>query len=405
MASIRANPNGTFWARVCLGRDERTGKQIWRSRTFQPVENMTPAKAEKELRRRVDEWERQERADYEQGLEQHRDKMPLERFTRENWWTYTTGRGLSHNTIISMKKLSETVTEHFGPRIKLVEISRAKIDTFISWLRTEKRYSDRTTRMNFDVLRSILDYATETGYLSENPIEKMKVKDRPHVSIDEPDFLTESEATAFLEALDADTVLPELWKTYFQLLLFAGVRRSEGLALTWADYNPDKRELLISKSVTLTGEAEAATAIKDTKTGKRRRVYVSDSLAAALERHRQDVTEKYGECSPDWYIFGKTQNPQEPRNPNQVYQRLARFQKRHGLRRTSVHLLRHSFASLALGAGADLAAIQKALGHSRASMTLTYYAGCAERQERGAAAAVEKAVKKPTQATQDALQG
>ena len=56
MASIRANPNGTFWARVCLGRDERTGKQIWRSRTFQPVENMTPAKAEKELRRRVDEW-------------------------------------------------------------------------------------------------------------------------------------------------------------------------------------------------------------------------------------------------------------------------------------------------------------------------------------------------------------
>ena len=392
MASIRKNASGTYWARVCLGRDERTGRQIWLTRTFSPVEGLTPAKAEKEIRQRVYEWEAQARADHEAGLDQHRDKRRLADFIRGSWWTYTTGRGLAYNTRISLKKLSATVTEYFGDRIRLVEINRERIDGFIGWLRNERGYSDKTVRVHFDCLRGILDYATEAGYLKENPIDRMKPKDRPQVKVTEPDFLSEDEARAFLEALDNDKYLSELWKAYFSLLLFAGVRRAEGLALQWKDFNPDKLELTVSKSVTLTGEAGGVVAVKETKNGRVRRVPVADALAKAIEARRRECVEHYGECRDEWYIFGTDSDPAKPRNPNNVYRKLSRFQKRNGLRLTSVHLLRHSFASLSLANGADIASIQKTLGHSRPSMTLAYYSGVSEKQQRAAVEALENAI-------------
>lgn len=131
MASIKKTVSGNFWARICLGRDTLTGKQIWLTRTFKPVDGLTPAKAEKEIRQRVYEWEAQARADHNAGLDQHRDKVRLADFIRGSWRTYTEGRGLSYNTVISLKKLSANVLEYYGDRIRLAEINRERIDGFI----------------------------------------------------------------------------------------------------------------------------------------------------------------------------------------------------------------------------------------------------------------------------------
>ena len=392
MASVKKNPNGTWRVRACLGRDERTGKQIWRTTTFQGLSETTPKKEEKAIRRMADDWEAQQKADYEMGLDAHRDKMTLEKFTREKWRPNIEARTV-YNTRESYRRISERILEYFGARIRLAEINVERVDGFIRWLKAERKLADKTVRKYFDVLRSILSYAVETGYLSVSPIEKMKNK--PQARTKEPDYLSMDEARQFLEALENDRYFDELWKAYFSLLLFGGVRRGEGLAVQWKDYDPDKKELFISKSVTLADGSERI-AIKAPKNGKSRRVPVSDSLANALEARRREMTERYGECRDDWYIFGKTQAPDKPRDPNSVYQRLSRFQTRHGLRRTSVHMLRHSFASLALENGANLKAIQNTLGHSRPSMTLQFYSGVSERANRQAVDALEKAVRDGT---------
>lgn len=399
MASVKENRNKrgeiiSYRFRACVGRDEVTGKQIWRTATFPRPDGMTPKAEGKHIRRTADEWERQQRDDYRKGLEPDRDRMTLAAFIRGHWWTNCIeAAGHAPNTLISYRKLSNTVLEHFGERVRLVELDPERVGRFVRWLKVDKGYSDRTTRMHFDILRGILSYAVSCGYLESSPVDRMRAQDRPTVKHKEPDFLTAEEIRAFLEALETDVEMPELWKAYFQLLIFAGVRRGEGLALTWADYDAGRRELTISKSVTLTGNPGAETIVKETKTGKARRVPVCDALSAALESRRREVTEQYGTVNPAWYIFGAVENPGKTVSPNRAYDRLSAFQKKHGLRRTSVHLLRHSFASLCLQGGGNLKQLQSVLGHSKASTTLLFYAGIDEQQNRAAVESVEKLIK------------
>ena len=398
MSSIKTNRNRrgeiiSYRFRACVGRDEVTGKQIWRTVTYPKPEGLTPKAERRAIERAADEWERQQRDDYRKGLEPDRDRVTLAGFIRGHWWPNSVeAAGYAPNTLISYTKLTRGVLEHFGERIRLIEIDPERVGAFVRWLKADRGLSERTTRMHFNLLRGVLSYAVACGYLESNPIERMRQQDKPTVTIKEPDFMSVEEIKAFLNALESDGDMPELWKAYFQLLIFAGVRRGEGLALTWADYDAERRELTISKSVTLTGESGAETAVKDTKTGKKRRVPVCDTLAAALEARRLEMLSQYGECNPAWFIFGAVENPEKTVSPNLAYGHLSRFQKKHGLRRTSVHLLRHSFASLCLEGGGNLKQLQAVLGHSRAQTTLTYYAGIAEHQSRAAVESVERLI-------------
>ena len=398
MASVKENRNRrgeiiSYRFRACVGRDPATGKQVWRTATFPRPDGLSPKAEARHIRRAAEDWEAQQRGDYKKGLAPDRDKMTLAAFVNGHWWTNCVqAAGHAPNTLISYGKLARVVLEHFGERIRLAEIDPERVGAFVRWMKADKGYSERTAQMHFAILRGILSYAVSCGYLESSPIERMRQQDRPTVTHKEPDFLSADEIKAFLSALESDTDIPELWKAYFQLLIFAGVRRGEGLALQWRDYDPERRELTISKSVTLTGNPGAETAVKSPKNGKTRRVPVSDSLAAALEARRREVTEHYGECKPDWYVFGAVENPEKTVSPNKAYDRLSAFQRKHGLRRTSVHLLRHSFASLCLQGGGNLKQLQSVLGHSQAQTTLTYYAGIAESQNRAAVESVEKLI-------------
>lgn len=396
MASIKTNANKageiiSYRFRACVGRDPATGKQIWRTTTYPKPEGLSPKAERRAVERAAEDWEAKQRTDYRAGLEPDRDRVTLAAFIRSRWWPNAVeAHGYAPNTLVCYRKLSNGVLEYFGERIRLVELDPERIGRFIRWLTVERRYAERTVRAHFRLLDSVLEYAVTCGYLPENPTGKLRKQDKPKVHAKEPDFLSAEEVKAFLNALESDREMSLAWKTFFQLLLFGGLRRGEALAVTWKDYDETRKELMISKSVTLTGNPGAETAVKCPKNGKTRRVPVCDTLAAALERLRLAVVERYGECREDWFIFGAVTNPGQVRNPNCAYVQLASFQKRHGLRRTSVHLLRHSFASLALANGADLKAIQSALGHATAAVTLVYYAGVAEQQTRQAVAAVER---------------
>ena len=64
----------------------------------------------------------------------------------------------------------------------------------------------------------------------------------------------------------------------------------------------------------------------------------------------------------------------EPMNTNTPYNWLARFVKRTGMRKVTIHSFRHLNASLLITSGVDVKTISASLGHSQTSTTLNIYA-------------------------------
>lgn len=81
----RTNKNGevcSYRFRVCVGRDEQY-KQVWRTKTIKRPEGLTPARERKEVERLHDEWERTQKAQWEQSHDKtDRTKITFADFTK-----------------------------------------------------------------------------------------------------------------------------------------------------------------------------------------------------------------------------------------------------------------------------------------------------------------------------------
>jgi site-specific recombinase XerD len=102
------------------------------------------------------------------------------------------------------------------------------------------------------------------------------------------------------------------------------------------------------------------------KGGRERRVPVGDAALAALDAYRK--TGAPG--APDDPLFPGRSGPLSRRTVQRLVSRhLRRIARRAGL---SPHLLRHTFATHLLDAGAELRAVQELLGHASLSSTQVY---------------------------------
>lgn len=391
MASIQTNRNKrgeiiSYRIRCCLGRDS-SYRQIMRGTTFPRPEGLTPAKERKEIERLAAEWEKEEREAYKRGAPRKRGRTTLVTFIRRHWMPDHVEDGRhSANGREFFQYTSGIICEYFGDRAKLAEIDPETVKRFLKWLRVERGYSEATQQHVYHTLVNILGYAVRCEYIDRNPTDRLGISDKPKVPARSIDFLTVDEARVFLSVLDGE---PLFWRVFYSLLLFTGLRRGEALGVRWGDYDAKARTLTISRNVTPDKSSDTKVSIGPTKTGQTRIVPVADALADLLEERRQDVIEKYGEISPEWFIFGREGDPDRPLYPTTPTTWLRRFERRKGLREVSCHDLRHSAASLSLEAGADLKQIQTLLGHADAATTLRFYTGIEQERTRRAVEGIE----------------
>ena len=183
---------------------------------------------------------------------------------------------------------------------------------------------------------------------------------------DGPEYaLTAEEVPVFLEAVRETA--PEHY-TLFLACIHAGLRIGEAIALKWGDIDHNGRFLTVHRSI-----ASIANKVLKPKNDKERRVDMSDELSAELVRHRQDRQEfLHGiDDIPEWVflneIGGWIRPDQLRKGP---YQRCL---DKAGLRRLTLHDLRHTFASLLLTAGAPIAYVSEQLGHASIELTVKRY--------------------------------
>jgi len=148
------------------------------------------------------------------------------------------------------------------------------------------------------------------------------------------------------------------------LLAYTGLRWGEVVALRVRDVDFTRRRLAISENAV---EVGAETIVGTPKSHKRRSVpfpaFLGDSLAQAAA----------GKQINDLLFSGRF---------GEHVKRATRGQRtwfksaldRAGLEPMTVHDLRHTAASLAVSAGANVKAVQRMLGHASAAMTLDVYA-------------------------------
>lgn len=145
-----------------------------------------------------------------------------------------------------------------------------------------------------------------------------------------------------------------------------GMRLGELLGLQWGDIDWNSKFIMVQRSYKL-GR------ITPTKTGKTRRVDMSDQLIEALRslhalRKREALRGGQGEVHE--ITFHRGGKHMEQNYTRRVFKRVLMWA---GLREIRLHDLRHTFASLLLSDGASVVYVKEQLGHSSIQMTVDIY--------------------------------
>ncbi len=157
------------------------------------------------------------------------------------------------------------------------------------------------------------------------------------------------------------------------LLITSGMRRGEALGLTWDDLDLKAGRLAITKTRIQNGYEIL---VSSPKTRKGRRLIVLDPgtvRALRIERVRQKKERRRAGApwDPCGYVFTRADG--EPYHPERVSKMFRRASKKAGLPPIRLHDLRHSFATMALGAGLHPKIVSERLGHANIGITLDCY--------------------------------
>jgi integrase len=241
------------------------------------------------------------------------------------------------------------VLPRWGP-VALADVTHADVAAWVSSL----RLAPATVRQVHRVFSLMLDLAVRDGRLARNPAARVPL---PRAARPEKRFLTHSEVDGLARAAgDHDTAI--------RLLAFTGVRFGELAALRVRRVDPLRRRIEVAESVT---EVGGRAVFGTPKTHQRRSVPFPRSLSEAMAQQMAGKT-------PEDYVFtAEKGGVLRLRNwRRQVFDPAARAA---GLAGVTPHDLRHTAASLAVSAGANVKAVQRLLGHASASMTLDVYSG------------------------------
>jgi integrase len=208
----------------------------------------------------------------------------------------------------------------------------------------------------YGILASVLDTAVRDRRIPENPARGIKLpRKRPKRRV----YLTHAQ----VDQLAAEATYPEV--VYF--LAYTGLRWGEATALRITDVDFSRRRVYVQENaVMVNGKVHTGTP----KTHVTRSVPYPDFLGGALQILARDK-------APTQLLFGD--GITHLRLPNSQDGWFAKAVKRTRAKDSTFpvvtpHDLRHTAASLAISAGANVKAVQRMLGHASAAMTLDTYA-------------------------------
>ena len=266
--------------------------------------------------------------------------------------------GQSHLKPSSLRPVESAWRLHVEPRWGVRSLGTIRHSDVQSWVtKLTETHSPTTVLRAYGVLAGILDVAVKDRRIPSNPARGVNL---PRKTAKRKIYLSHEQVALLAYEAGRNRLLVET-------LAYTGLRWGEATALRVKDVNTDQRRLNVHENAVMVG---TKVIVGTPKTHVTRSVPYPGFLAPGL----RDLVES--RASRDSILFGDGFDHMRLPNSRDGWFAAAvkRVQAGHpSFPRVTPHDLRHSAASLAISAGANVKAIQRMLGHASAAMTLDVY--------------------------------
>lgn len=292
----------------------------------------------------------------------------------------------------SANELRRLLKSYIAPTIGHIELDKLTPDDVATWV-TElgKSYAPSTVKKCLTNLRSAMRQAVDRDRLVKDPTRGVKNPKQAHRNPNALDARGRAKVAQFI-ALDPAQPL----NVGFALAMYMGLREGEICGLTWKCVDLSKKLIGIERTI---GRDGSKWYVKEPKTGgSRREIPIPDVVAEMLAARLTDAREKcLGLGIPfdaHMYVTGAADGSfMQPHYLSTRWRKAADVLELVGTedKRPTFHDLRHTFATTAITAGADVKTVASMMGHANAAMTLNTYASADKEAKKRGAAMVERA--------------
>lgn len=308
----------------------------------------------------AERYERSQMAALEQGtsIDPRAGKITLAKWATE--WQRT----VVHLRPSTQRIHDANLRNHILPELGGIELSKltpSLLRAWVSGLTQEsgahgKTLAPASVAQAYRTLHRVLASAVDDELLGRNPLRSVKP---PRTEAEPMRFLSHDEVAALAAAID------ERYRALVLVAAYTGLRAGELIALRRKHVDLMRRTITVVEQVQYVGGRHQALPPKTA--AARRSVALPGAVTDALREHLAS----FAEPGYEGIVFP---------SPEGDYLRLENFRRRAwqpAVRATGLaplrRDLRHTCASLAIAAGADVKVLQRMLGHSSAALTLDRY--------------------------------
>ena len=230
----------------------------------------------------------------------------------------------------------------------------------------DEGYKTTTIYQTRITLYNMLDFAKENDVIINNPCKKSVKSDMGQPS-DKKEALTIDVQRKFLEA-----ARDQSYENQYRFVLQTGLRTGELVGLKWDDIDFKNKTLTISRTMEYrykVGEWR----IGPPKSGSGYRTVPLTDEAIRILKAQKEKNSKIKVIPMEWADQVFLCRKGEPVKNSTYDTALFKICDKVGIKRFSMHVLRHTFATRCIEAGMMPKTLQKILGHSNIGITMNLY--------------------------------
>lgn len=270
-----------------------------------------------------------------------------------------------------------------GSNIGDMEIKDIQPIHLQNFMNSNSSLSKSSLKKIYNLLHAAFKSAIANNLIRINPLENVKLPSS-EVKPKEIEILTLDEQKAYMKSLETNRN-----GTLFLTALLTGMRIGELLALKWDNVDLDNAIITVCETLRRVkvydekGNSESKIVTKGPKTEKgNRSIPIPKTLVLALKKYQlasYNSVEGLVFCTKSGLPF----------QYNYVWYTHKALCKKADIRATSIHALRHTFASRSIEAGIDVKTVSDLLGHANTQITWNTYVHSTNDSKREAANTME----------------